>query len=430
MIRSWIKKIFRNELFVNVLTLFSGSTLAQLIPFLIYPLLSRLYTPEDFGTLALFSTITSITSVFATGKYELAIMLPAKKANAINITGFCIFLIAAFWVLTMIITLSFGRQIASGLGNPELHPWIYLIPFSIAFYSVFHVMTSILNREKHYRSMAASKVVQSISTSTIKLAGGFMQVGRGGLITGTVFGQMMSAGFLFHRFSQNNRRWTRLLSIKRIKEQLNKYVYFPKYTMFHVLSNSISAGLPIFFFTRFFSTHQTGLYSMGYNITFIPLSLFAAALGQVLYQNLSKKYNSKQNLTSLISEATKTVFWLAIIPFTLLFIFAPWLFGFFLGAEWTTSGEYLRIILPWLFMALLTSPLSFVPNIFGKQKMAMFIELINFVLRLGALSAGVYFDNLKLGLILYSLSSFIVVSYFLNWYFLLTKNHDKNLLIR
>ena len=70
------------------------------------------------------------------------------------------------------------------------------------------------------------------------------------------------------------------------------------------------------------------------------------------------------------------------------------------------------------------------PNIFGKQKMAMFIELINFVLRLGALSAGVYFDNLKLGLILYSLSSFIVVSYFLNWYFLLTKNHDKNLLIR
>lgn len=427
MIRSWINKIFRNEFFVNVLTLFSGSTLAQLIPFLIYPLLSRLYTPEDFGTLALFSTITSITSVFATGKYELAIMLPAKKANAINITGFCIFLIAAFWVLTMIISLSFGRQIASGLGNPELHPWIYLIPFSIAFYSVFHVMTSILNREKHYRSMAASKVVQSVSTSTIKLAGGFMQVGRGGLITGTVFGQMMSAGFLFHRFSQNNRRWTRLLSIKRIKEQLNKYVYFPKYTMFHVLSNTVSAGLPIFIFTRFFSTHQTGLYSMSYNLAFIPISLFAAAVGQVLYQNLSEKVNSQQKLSTLARDTTKTLILLAFIPFILIFLFAPSIFEVLLGKEWTTSGEFQRIILPWLFMVLITSPLSFIPNIFGKQKKAMFIEFISFVLRILALAAGVYYNSLIMGLILFSLTSFIKVSYTLFWYFQLIRNYDKTL---
>ncbi len=407
--------------------LFSGSTLAQIIPFLIYPLLSRLYTPEEFGTLALFSNLVVILSVFATGKYELAIMLPSKNVNAINITGFCLMLITAFWVFTMLITLLFGKSISYALGDPNLYPWIYLLPFSIAFFSVFHVMTSILNRQKSYRTMASSKIVQGLSSSGVKLGGGLLQAGGGGLIAGTMAGQVLSSIFLFLRYNFNNKRWQKLLSARRIKELIIKYRFFPKFTMLHFLSNSISAGLPIFVFARFFSTHQAGLYSLGYSMVFVPFSLFSLAVEQVLYQDISSKVNSNQKIIPLVRDTLKTITALAIIPFIVLFAFAPSIFGFLFGSDWIDSGFYVQIITPWLLIAFLASPLSFLPNIFRKQKTAMIIEFVSFALKLAALSAGVFYSSIKMVLILFSTASFIIAGYCLVWYIWLAYIYDKKL---
>ena len=75
----------KSEFSKNVLTLMTGTTIAQAIPIAISPILTRIYTPEDFGVLALFVAITSIFGSIANGRYELAIMLPKKDENAINI---------------------------------------------------------------------------------------------------------------------------------------------------------------------------------------------------------------------------------------------------------------------------------------------------------------------------------------------------------
>ena len=71
----------------DVLKLVSGTTLAQAIGILITPILTRLYAPEAFGTLALFTSITSILSVIACMRYELAIMLPESDEEAANLLG-------------------------------------------------------------------------------------------------------------------------------------------------------------------------------------------------------------------------------------------------------------------------------------------------------------------------------------------------------
>ena len=75
----------KSEFSRNVLTLMTGTTIAQAIPIAISPILTRLYTPEDFGVVGLFGAISGIFGAIATGKYELAIMLPKKDEDAINI---------------------------------------------------------------------------------------------------------------------------------------------------------------------------------------------------------------------------------------------------------------------------------------------------------------------------------------------------------
>jgi len=75
----------KSEFSRNVLTLMTGTTIAQAIPIAISPVLIRIYTSEDFGVFALYMSIASILSVVATGRYEMAIMLPKKDSDAINV---------------------------------------------------------------------------------------------------------------------------------------------------------------------------------------------------------------------------------------------------------------------------------------------------------------------------------------------------------
>ncbi|MDP4274087.1 MAG: hypothetical protein Q8907_07400, partial [Bacteroidota bacterium] len=77
-----IRQYKDSEFFRNIITLFSGNVVAQIIPLLAYPVLTRLYQPSDFGTLALFTSIVGILSVMATGRYELSVILPKRDEDA------------------------------------------------------------------------------------------------------------------------------------------------------------------------------------------------------------------------------------------------------------------------------------------------------------------------------------------------------------
>ena len=71
----------------NVITLMMGTTVAQAIPVAISPILTRIYSPEEFGFFALFISISSIFGAIVNGRYEMAIMLPDKEEDAINIAA-------------------------------------------------------------------------------------------------------------------------------------------------------------------------------------------------------------------------------------------------------------------------------------------------------------------------------------------------------
>ena len=94
----------KSEFSRNVLTLMTGTTIAQAIPIAISPILTRIYTPKDFGLYALFISIAFILASVANGRYELAIMLPKKDEDAINIfaLGFLITVFISLFLLILV----------------------------------------------------------------------------------------------------------------------------------------------------------------------------------------------------------------------------------------------------------------------------------------------------------------------------------------
>jgi O-antigen/teichoic acid export membrane protein len=80
-----LKKLGRSEFAKQVATLLSGSALAQLLPFIAEPFITRLYSAEELGIITLFTSVAVMFSIVATGRYEFAIMLPKADKESINL---------------------------------------------------------------------------------------------------------------------------------------------------------------------------------------------------------------------------------------------------------------------------------------------------------------------------------------------------------
>ena len=91
-----------NSFFKNVAILVSGASLGQVIIVLSSPIITRLYSPEDFGIFALFSAVLGIVAVVGALRYELAIPLPESENKSKFIVILC-FLLMFFLALIIVI---------------------------------------------------------------------------------------------------------------------------------------------------------------------------------------------------------------------------------------------------------------------------------------------------------------------------------------
>ena len=121
----------KSEFSRNIITLMTGTSIAQAIPVAVSPILTRIYTPEDFGIFALYMSVVSIMAIFATGKYDLAIMMPEKDDDAVNIVILSTSITTIVSILTLIVVIIFNENIAFLLGNESIKNWLYLAPVSI-----------------------------------------------------------------------------------------------------------------------------------------------------------------------------------------------------------------------------------------------------------------------------------------------------------
>jgi O-antigen/teichoic acid export membrane protein len=419
-----LPSFIKGEFFRNVFTLISGTTLAQIISLAIYPVLSRMYTPDDFGIFALYMSILTITNIMATAKYELAVLMPGEEEDGLNLVGLSALITVGVSLLLMVPVVALNRRLAAALGNERIAVWLYLIPLSTFLNGLYQSLNYWSIRLKRFRNITAANLFQSLSNSSVKLGAGALVAGPFGLIAGALTGQL--AGFLtfFYRFMSNDRGNLVRIRRPRMRSLALEYYRFPKFNMLLGINNSFSGSLPVFVFTAWFSTAVAGLYSFGFTMIFRPMNLVTLALSQVFSQRVISRVNQGLPILDDIRRLFRRMVQFAVLPFTLVAVFAPFLFRILFGPEWETAGEYTRIMIPWLFGLYLAAPLAFLPDLFNRQGTALLIDLIKLGLRAAALFAGVYFGDIFVTLILLSGVSLVVIIYQIIWYFRLAKKQS------
>ena len=358
----------------NVLILMTGTSIAQAIPIAISPILTRLYTPDDFGIFSLFIGIASIFGSIANGRYELAIMLPQKDEDAINILalGFIINVVLSLVLLFIIII--FRDNILNLLNNKEISPWLYFIPISVFLIGIFNLLNYFNNRKKQYKDLAKVNIYKSIGMVMVQLGLGFLEAGVIGLISGQIFSQIISNIKLFFNIKKLNL----FKDIKRVKIIAVAKIYkdFPRFSMWAILANTLAQHLINILISSFYNIKTLGFYSLAQRILGMPSSLIGASIGQVFFELAIKEKRQTGKLIRILNLTLKKLMIIAIPSFSFLYFIIEDLFAFVFGEEWRIAGKYAKMIIPLFFIRFIISPITVIYDIYNGLKLELLWQLI------------------------------------------------------
>jgi len=389
----------KSEFSRNVLTLMTGATIAQAIPIAITPILTRLYTPEDFGVLALFIAITTILGSIANGRYELAILLPEKDEDAINIAAIGLLIAATFSFTLLLLTIIFKQQIANLLGNQDIEFWLYFVPFVVLMMGLFNILNYLNTRKKLYKDIAKSNVYKSVGMSSVQLGVGFVKSGATGLISGQILAQIISN----YRLAKNAKSYydTSTVNLPEIKRLAKRYQDFPNFSMWAVLANSLSYNLINILISIYYSIATLGYYSLSQKMLGIPATLIGSSIGQVYFQKAIIEKQRTGKVVNTFNKTSKKLLILSIAMFTPLYFILPTVFEIIFGKEWGIAGAYGQIILPFVAVQFVAAALSNTNNIFEKQKIALLWQIGLLILSIGIMLYSIllqveFFEFLKI----------------------------------
>lgn len=388
----------------NVLTLMTGTGLAQAIPIAISPILTRLYTPEEFGVFGIYLAIVTILAVAATGRYELAVLLPKNNKDAMHIVMLSAFISVLFSFFLFILVAIFGEKIAIFLNDLSLLRWLFWVPVSVFLVGAYQSLYYWSNRKGSYKVLAASRTLQSGGASLTQVSAGYLSAGASGFIAGQLVGQIFSLSVLGYKIVKEDSKISNSLNKKRMWILAKKYNRFPKFLIVAHGVNTASLQMPIMLLTALFNSTIAGFYMLAHRVLGAPTTLIAGVIGDVFRQEASQAYRTTGNCRSIYKDTLKKLLLLSLFPSVIFFFFAPDLFAFTFGENWRESGIYAQILTPVFFLRFLTSPLSAMFMIAEKQKLDLIWQIGLFSLALISLVFGDHYDDVYLALGLFSAS--------------------------
>ncbi|RUA30636.1 MAG: hypothetical protein DSY76_02365 [Bacteroidetes bacterium] len=405
---SFLERIKQSDFLKNIATLMFGSGLSQIIPFLLAPILARLYTPAQFGIFATYISIVVIISGISTGRYELAIVIAKTDREAAALAYLSMGLSLAVSFISLIIlrlVQFFGVQLYMGVISES---WVYLVPFFIWIYALFQIFRFIGIRNKKFKSISAASITDSSSRGGVNILLGYTIKEAFGLIIGGFVGVFSSVLILLFPAKKFLKSYAPDWQL--IKQQAVVYKKFPIYDVPSTLFYSFGNQGVVVLMTRFLGETVVGIYSYTERILITPISFLSNAFSQVFFQKSSEYYhNDVKSFSNLLAKTMKAFILFGIIPFAIFAYTSVYYIPILLGDQWLDLYKYVYILSPYIFMIFISSPLSHVLKIINRQEYSLILKIIFFSLRIGALFFG-YWLGLSHLWTLYYFSIFSVLS--------------------
>ena len=338
-------EIVNSNYFKNLFVLTSGVGVSQLIPFLLLPILTRFFTPSDFGVFALFMAIIQLLTIPMTCRLEMAVILPKKDTDAallcfMSLVSLLFFSILTFLVLLLCNLSDLYFDVFIGF------EWIvYLIPLGVVMFGVYNILYSWNNRLELYYRMSYSHILHSAFSTPLSIAFYFTPLKPVALILGQIIGRFLACVLLLKNLIKTIRQVPYDSIYRQCLSLLKEYRKFIIFETPHSVLNFFSQKYILGVFTAFFGMVTVGIFDVADKIIAKPLGILSNSFKTVFYKRLT---TAKDKLTIFKKSLFLITFasFLLTVPF---YIIPDSVFIFLLGPEWSDTGRYIQLICPLLF---------------------------------------------------------------------------------
>lgn len=363
-----------------VATLMGGTIGAQIITVAVLPLLTRIYTPNDFSVLAVYISILAIFSSIACLRFEIAIPVPSSdRAGAI------LFLLAVTSVVAVTLFLGLsvflvGERLALKLGLEDIVPYLWVIPVGVLGTGMYEALQYWSTRKHDFSSIAQTRIRRSFIGAGVQVSAGFAKAGAFGLILGQV---IMQAGGFIYLIRQNYyliANALRGVSSADILKVFKDYKNYPKLSTLETLLNKVGHQLPVILIAAIAMNAEAGYLLLASKLMVLPMSIFGKSIAQV-YISRAAEHMSKGRMKEFTLTVMSKLFSYGVPLLTFGILVSPIFVPLIFGEAWSRVGELLVWMLPWFILQFITSPVSVLLNITNRQKVAVLLQVWGAIIR-------------------------------------------------
>jgi O-antigen/teichoic acid export membrane protein len=374
----------------NVLRLFAANAAAQLLTFAAYPILTRIYAPDQLGILSVVMFAMMILTPASTLRYEIALPLCRSNTEAASVMALCFAMVAITTVLIAVVLLGLPQSVLVAIGPAA--PYRMFLPLALLAFGGFNVLNYEATRVARYTDIAKTRMSQALLGPVVQIGLGLASGGTAGLLTGFVIG--LSGGTL---------RLARILvfttpsifagvSRHSIIEAAKKYRRFPLFSSWAGVLMTASASLGNIVFTTLYGAAVGGFLFLGDRVLMQPLRVSGNAFQQVYIGEagriLSRSPSEFPRLFVGVvwKQAAVSAAWLGAV-----YLGSTLGLPFIFGRSWGPASQYINVMLIGYFPAAVAIPVNHTLLLMGRQRLSATLDALRFAALVASIAIAHHF---------------------------------------
>lgn len=369
-----------NGVFQGMTTLMLGTGAAKLIGIASMPIITRLYTPGDFGVLTIFISLSVILVPLVTLRYVQAIPLPRRDGMAINLLLLSACLLLCMSTLFTLVLWMYAERLLTLLSMQQLASYWWLIVLGLIGGSAYEILSLWGTRKRAYKAIAQTTALQGLLGNITKIALGLLTLKPIGLLVGQVVTVGAGTTNLSRQFSSDFKRNWQHVRLRRVGIVAGRYRHFPLYRLPSQFFLVFSMQAPAVFSAALYGAEATGQLGLALMALAIPVNMIGQAVGQAFYGEIAHLKKGSEVRIKQLAYNVQTRLFMAGIPAAIgIFFLSESVFTFVFGEQWMVAGAYASVLAPFVLLQLTSAPLIQILNVYNEQKVFLAINVLRVI---------------------------------------------------
>lgn len=378
-IKAYLQKLLKNNFVKSVVLISGGTAFAQLVTMISSPIITRIYTPTEYGVLTLFNSILVVFAMVGSLKYEMIIPIVDDEEESVNSIALSFIVLIIFVTFSIILFIFCGDKILSIFGAESLKNYWYLIPVGVLLIQSYRILTQYAYRHQNFKAITRTTAIQSLVGNLSKVLTGIMGFGSLGLLSSRIVSESMGlttlsipllkSKFLFKKISFSKMKWL-----------AKRYIRFPLYQFPSTLIGQLGINLPVFFLAFIYESKIVGAFGLANSVVRMPMNLIGSSVSNVFYAEAARigKVNPER-LKVLSDKLLRKLLLIGAFPLITFLLFGPLLFVFVYGDSWESAGVFARILSVLVYFNFIFSPVSRVYEVLEKQAQILILNIARII---------------------------------------------------